>query len=74
MHATVYRVATVLCALVTGVPRGTNWGLVLVFWMLLTGRLLAARVAGRRDPLLSLSSCVPVPRHQQAAEEPSRVS
>jgi hypothetical protein len=45
MHATVYRVATVLCALVAGVPRGTNWGLVLVFWMLLTGRLLAARGA-----------------------------
>ena len=45
MHGTVYRVATVLCALVTGVPRGTNWGLVLVFWMLLTGRLLAARGA-----------------------------
>jgi hypothetical protein len=45
MHATVYRVATVLCALVAGVPLGTNWGLVLVLWMLLTGRLLATRGA-----------------------------
>jgi hypothetical protein len=45
MHATVYRVATVLCALVGGVPIGTNLGLVLVFWTLLTGRLLAARGA-----------------------------
>jgi hypothetical protein len=45
MHATVYRVATVLCVLVVGVPVGTNWGLVLVLWMLLTGRLLATRGA-----------------------------
>ena len=45
MHATVYRVATVWCAQVAGVPRGTNLGLVLVFWMLLTGRLLGSRGA-----------------------------
>jgi hypothetical protein len=45
MHATVYRVATVLCALVGGVPLGTNLGLVLVLWMLLTGRLLDSRGA-----------------------------
>src|SRR5829696_104011 len=45
MPATVYRVATVLCALVAGVPVGTNLGLVLVLWMLLTGRLLATRGA-----------------------------
>jgi|SRR5690349_11994748 hypothetical protein len=45
MHPTVYRVATVLCALVAGVPLGTNLGLVLVCWMLLTGRLLASRGA-----------------------------
>ncbi|MGH3847983.1 MAG: hypothetical protein ACRDS0_42235, partial [Pseudonocardiaceae bacterium] len=43
MHLTVYRVATVLCALVVGVPLGTNLGLGL--WMLLTGRLLATRGA-----------------------------
>jgi hypothetical protein len=36
---------TVLCALVAGVPLGTNLGLVLVLWMLLTGRLLATRGA-----------------------------
>jgi hypothetical protein len=35
----------VLCALVAGVPLGTNLGLVLVFWMLLTGRLLGTRGA-----------------------------
>jgi hypothetical protein len=45
MHPTVYRVATVLCALVRGVPLGTNLGLVLLLWMLLTGRLLASRGA-----------------------------
>jgi hypothetical protein len=45
MHPTVYRVATLLCALVAGVPRGTNLGLVLVLWMLLTGRLLDSRGA-----------------------------
>src|SRR5215210_3146148 len=45
MHPTVYRVMTVLCALVAGVPIGTNLGLVLVLWMLLTGRLLATRGA-----------------------------
>jgi hypothetical protein len=45
MHATVYRVATVLGALVVGVPLGTNLGLVLRLWMLLTGRLLGSRGA-----------------------------
>lgn len=45
MHATVYRVATVLCALVVGVPVGTNLGLVVLLWMLLTGRLLGSRGA-----------------------------
>ena len=45
MHPTVYRVLTVLCALVAGVPIGTNLGLVVVLWMLLTGRLLATRGA-----------------------------
>lgn len=45
MHPAVYRVATVLCALVAGVPLGTNLGLVLVFWTLLTGRLLGTRGA-----------------------------
>src|SRR5436190_13821799 len=45
MHPTVYRVMPVLCALVAGVPIGTNLGLVLVLWMLLTGRLLVTRGA-----------------------------
>jgi hypothetical protein len=45
MHPTVYRVMTVLCAVVAGVPVGTNRGLVLLLWMLLTGRLLTTRGA-----------------------------
>ena len=45
MQRPVYRVATVLCALVASVPLGTNLGLVLVFWMLLTGRLHGSRGA-----------------------------
>lgn len=45
MHPAVYRVMTILCALVAGVPIGTNLGLVVVLWMLLTGRLLATRGA-----------------------------
>ena len=57
MHATVYRVARVLCALVAGVPLGTNWGLVLVLWMLLTGRLLATR--GAVLPALTLLGLSP---------------
>src|SRR5215210_6803983 len=57
MHPTVYRVMTVLCALVAGVPLGTNLGLVLVLWMLLTGRLLATR--GAVIPGLSALGCSP---------------
>src|ERR671932_1388505 len=45
MHPTVYRVLTVLCALVAGVPLGTNLGLVVLLWLLLTGRLLTTRGA-----------------------------
>ena len=51
MHPIVYRVATVLCALVAGVPLGTNLGLVLACWTLLTGRLLGTR--GAMIPALS---------------------
>ena len=52
MHPTVYRVATVLCAVVAGVPVGTNWGLVLVFWMLLSGLFGAWVYFGARPPEL----------------------
>jgi hypothetical protein len=57
MHGTVYRVATGLCGLVAGVPLGTNLGLVLVFWMLLTGRLLGSR--GAVIPALSAVGLAP---------------
>lgn len=44
-HASVYRVLTLLGALVGGVPIGTNLGLLHLFWMLLRGELLATRGA-----------------------------
>ena len=45
MQAAVYRMLGLLCAVVATVPLGTNLGLVYVFWMLLSGRLLATRGA-----------------------------
>ena len=41
MPEAVYRVVTLLCAVVKTVPIGTNLGLVEVLWMLVSGRLLA---------------------------------
>ena len=58
MPEPVYRVATVLCALVRGVPVGTNLGLVLLLWMLVTGRLLGSR--GAVVPALSALGLPPV--------------
>jgi hypothetical protein len=51
MDAVVYRVLTVLCTVVTPLPIGTNRGLLDLLWMLLSGRLLAAR--GALFPALS---------------------
>jgi hypothetical protein len=51
MEAVVYRVLTVLCAVVAPVPIGTNRALVDLFWMLLSGRLLTSR--GALIPALS---------------------
>ena len=45
MPEAVYRVVTLLCAVVKTVPIGTNLGLVEVLWMLVSGRLLATRGA-----------------------------
>ena len=45
MHETVYRVMSLLGAVVAAVPLGTNLGLVGVLWMLVSGRLLATRGA-----------------------------
>src|SRR5437879_919436 len=45
MSELVYRVLSVLCGVVAGVPQGTNLGLVGVLWMLVSGRLLATRGA-----------------------------
>jgi hypothetical protein len=45
MESVVYRVLGVLCPLVAPLPIGTNRALLDLFWMLLSGRLLAARGA-----------------------------
>ena len=51
MESVVYRVLSVLCAVVAPLPIGTNRGLLDLLWMLLSGRLLAAR--GALFPALS---------------------
>ena len=45
MEPVVYRTLTVLCGVVASLPLGTNRALLDLFWMLLSGRLLAARGA-----------------------------
>jgi len=45
MPQAVYRMLTLLCALVVSLPVGTNLGLLHLLWMLVSGRLLAARGA-----------------------------
>src|SRR5258708_25970773 len=57
MHEVVYRLMSRLCALVEPLPVGTNLGLVKVFWMLVTGQLLATR--GAVVPALSASGLAP---------------
>src|SRR4051794_38589431 len=52
-----YRLMSRLCALVERVPVGTNLGLVMVFWTLVTGQLLATR--GAVVPALSASGLAP---------------
>jgi hypothetical protein len=57
MHEVVYALMSRLCALVERVPVGTNRGLVMVFWMLVTGQLLGTR--GAVVPALSASGLAP---------------
>src|SRR5436853_624728 len=45
MPEAVYRMLTLLCALVRTLPIGTNLGLLHLLWMLVSGQLLAARGA-----------------------------
>lgn len=45
MPEVVYRMVTLLCALVRALPIGTNLGLLHLLWMLVSGQLLAARGA-----------------------------
>ena len=45
MQESVYRVLTLLCAVVSGVPIGTNLGLVGLLWTRVSGRLLGTRGA-----------------------------
>ena len=57
MHEIVYGLMRRLCALVEPVPVGTNLGLVMVFWMLVTGQLLGTR--GAVVPALSATGLAP---------------
>lgn len=43
MPEPVYQVMTMLCAVVTPLPVGTNLGLLHLLWMLVSGRLLGSR-------------------------------
>jgi hypothetical protein len=43
MPEAVYQVRTLLCALVTPLPIGTNLGLLHLLWMLVSGHLLGSR-------------------------------
>src|SRR4051794_4618240 len=45
MPEAVYRMLTLLCALVRTLPIGTNLGLLHLLWMVVSGRLLASRGA-----------------------------
>ena len=45
MHPAVYSMMTMLCSLVSGLPIGTNLGLLHLLWMLVSGRLLESRGA-----------------------------
>jgi hypothetical protein len=45
MQEPVYRTLELLCAAVSALPIGTNLGLLHLLWMLVSGRLLAARGA-----------------------------
>lgn len=45
MPEAVYRMLTLLCALVRALPIGTNLGLLHLLWMLTSGHLLASRGA-----------------------------
>jgi hypothetical protein len=53
MPEAVYRMLTLLCALVVRLPVGTNLGLLHLLWMLVSGQLLATRGAG----IPGLSAC-----------------
>jgi hypothetical protein len=66
MPEPVYRVLSLLCAVVAAVPVGTNLGLVYLVWMLVSGRLLQTR--GAVIPGLSLAGLPdPVVRRAWAA-------
>ncbi len=45
MSEVVYRMMTLVCALVVSLPVGTNLGLLHLLWMLVSGQVLAAHGA-----------------------------
>ena len=45
MSQIVYRISSIVCRLVEGVPVGTNLALVRLLWMVISGRLVASRGA-----------------------------
>ena len=57
MQEPVYRTLELLCAVVSALPIGTNLGLLHLLWMLVSGRLLAAR--GALFPGLSEAGLTP---------------
>jgi hypothetical protein len=57
MSPTVYRIATLLSTLLCRLPIGTNLAMVHLFWMLLSGRLLASR--GALFPALAATGLAP---------------
>src|SRR5205814_5163309 len=58
MPEAVYRMMTLLCALVAPLPVGTNVGMVHLLWMLVSGQLLSTRGA----VIPGLSACGLAPR------------
>ncbi len=67
MPEAVYRILTLLCLLVVACPIGTNLGLLHLLWMLVSGRLLAARASAVVPGLSECGLAAPATRRAWAA-------